>query len=71
MIKRLFDIVLSAFGLLIVAPVFVIIALLIKLDSTGPVFFRQKRVGKDEVPFYIFKFFYFTYIKVSIDLFFY
>lgn len=56
MIKRLFDLVLSALGLLLLAPVLLAIALWIKLDSPGPVFFRQVRVGRHGVPFRIFKF---------------
>lgn len=56
MSKRLFDMVFSVSGLLFLAPAFVIIAILIKTDSKGPVFFRQKRIGKRGVSFYIFKF---------------
>ncbi|HYX92029.1 MAG TPA: sugar transferase [Myxococcaceae bacterium] len=44
-LKRLFDVVLSATSLLVLAPAFAAVALLIKLDSPGPVFFRQQRVG--------------------------
>ena len=54
--KRLFDLFFAALGLIILSPFFIIIALLIKKDSQGPVFFRQKRVGRNEVPFYIHKF---------------
>ena len=56
MIKRSFDAILAAVGLVLVAPVLAVIAILIKLDSTGPVFFRQERIGKDGRPFRIFKF---------------
>lgn len=56
MTKRLFDILASFFGLLVLAPVFVLIALWIKFDSIGPVFFRQTRVGRYGVPFRIHKF---------------
>lgn len=54
--KRLIDIVLSALGLLILSPLFLIIALLIKLESPGPVLFRQKRVGLHKKTFSIMKF---------------
>ncbi len=56
MIKRLFDIFLSSIGLLLLLPLFIIVGILIKLDSYGPIFFRQKRMGKNFRPFYIFKF---------------
>ena len=55
-IKRFFDVFLSLAALLVLWPVFVIIAVSIKLDSPGPVLFRQKRVGKDKAHFYILKF---------------
>lgn len=54
--KRLVDIVFSAVGLFLLAPLFVWVALWIKLDSPGPVFFRQDRVGMREELFRIFKF---------------
>lgn len=54
--KRLFDIFFSSIGLLILSPLFVVAALLIKLDSKGPVFFRQERIGKYFKPFRIYKF---------------
>lgn len=56
LLKRGLDLLISFFGLLILAPVFLLIALAIKLDSPGPVFFRQERVGKNERLFKIFKF---------------
>lgn len=55
-IKRIFDLLVSFIGLIILSPFLLIIALLIKIDSTGPVFFKQKRVGKDGKIFNIFKF---------------
>jgi exopolysaccharide biosynthesis polyprenyl glycosylphosphotransferase len=55
-IKRVFDIGLSMVGLLLLAVPFAIIALAIKLDSKGPVFFRQERVGKDGRSFKVWKF---------------
>ena len=54
--KRLFDIVASGFGLLILSPLLLLVAIWIKLDSEGPVFFRQVRVGRYNKDFRIFKF---------------
>jgi len=56
MIKRLFDLFFSFFGLLFLAPVFLIISFLIKLDSNGPVLFRQERIGLNGNIFKIHKF---------------
>lgn len=54
--KRLFDILLSGIGLLIISPLFLIVAIWIKLDSPGPIFYRQVRVGQYNKDFRIFKF---------------
>lgn len=54
--KRLFDIFLSGFGLILLSPLFLVIAIWIKLDSRGPIFYRQVRVGKNNTEFRIFKF---------------
>jgi lipopolysaccharide/colanic/teichoic acid biosynthesis glycosyltransferase len=54
--KRLFDILVSLLGLLVLSPVFLLVAFLIKLDSRGLVFFRQERIGKGFRPFHIYKF---------------
>lgn len=54
--KRLFDIVASGLGLIVLSPVFLILAIWIKLDSPGPVFYRQVRVGRGNRDFRIFKF---------------
>jgi lipopolysaccharide/colanic/teichoic acid biosynthesis glycosyltransferase len=54
--KRIFDFTASLAGLLLLAPLFVLVAIWIKLDSPGPVFFRQQRVGKDGMLFDIIKF---------------
>lgn len=54
--KRLLDIVLSALGLLVLLPVFALIAVAIEMDDPGPVFFRQKRVGIHKTHFQIMKF---------------
>ena len=55
-IKRLIDIVLSLLGLIILSPVFLILIVAIKLDSKGPVLFKQKRVGIHKSHFNILKF---------------
>ncbi len=54
--KRIFDLVFSIAGLILLSPVFLIISLLIKLDSKGPVFYRQLRVGKNNSDFRLLKF---------------
>ena len=56
MAKRLFDLLLSSLGLILLAPLLLAVAAWIKLDSPGPVFFRQERVGRFGVPFRIHKF---------------
>ena len=54
--KRLFDMVCAALGLLVLSPVLLVCALLVGLTSSGGVLFRQERIGKDGVPFTIYKF---------------
>ncbi|MGE4584346.1 MAG: undecaprenyl-phosphate glucose phosphotransferase [Sphaerochaeta sp.] len=56
MIKRLFDITACSVGVLLISPFLVLIALLVKLSSPGPVIFKQKRVTKDEKIFTMYKF---------------
>ena len=56
MIKRIFDIVASGCGLLVLSPVLLVVAIWVKLDSRGPVFYRQVRVGRYNKDFRIFKF---------------
>ena len=56
MAKRVFDLLLASIGLVLMSPVLLAIAVWIKLDSAGPVFFRQERVGRFGVPFRIHKF---------------
>jgi Undecaprenyl-phosphate glucose phosphotransferase len=56
MLKRVFDIGAASLALLLLAPVFVLVALAIRLDSRGPVFFRQRRYGFNQEPFRIYKF---------------
>lgn len=55
-VKRGMDITLSLFALLICLPIFAIIALFIRFDSTGPIFFKQERIGYKGIPFKIIKF---------------
>jgi Undecaprenyl-phosphate glucose phosphotransferase len=54
--KRAFDIVVSSLALLLLSPLFLLVALLIKLDSKGPAFFLQRRYGFNQEPFRIYKF---------------
>jgi len=56
LLKRLIDIVGSVFALIVLAPVFGVLAALVKLTSKGPVFFRQQRLGQFQVPFDFLKF---------------
>src|SRR5699024_479670 len=55
-IKRVIDLIGSVAGIIILSPLFVIISILIKLDSKGSILFKQKRLGKYGEPFYILKF---------------
>ena len=56
MSKRCFDVLLSTLGLLVLTPLLFVVAILIKLESSGPVFFRQERVGRGGKLFRIHKF---------------
>jgi undecaprenyl-phosphate galactose phosphotransferase len=55
-LKRLSDVLIASFGILVLSPFFAMIALLVKLSSPGPIFFRQARVGKDGKEFSFYKF---------------
>lgn len=55
-IKRVIDFILSLCGLIVLSPIFIILCLWIKLDSKGPIFFKQKRIGKNKTYFNILKF---------------
>ena len=55
-LKRFIDLFIAFFGLLICLPIWIMVSILIKLDSKGPVFYRQKRTGKNGKIFYIIKF---------------
>ncbi|MEL0456385.1 sugar transferase [Flavobacteriaceae bacterium SZ-1-7] len=55
-VKRIFDVILSLIGLILLSPILLLLAILIKLDSKGPVLFIQGRVGKNNRDFNIYKF---------------
>lgn len=55
-LKRAIDITISIFGIILLSPIFLIISTLIKLESEGPIIFKQLRAGKNSKPFYIYKF---------------
>src|SRR5690606_11080636 len=55
LMKRLFDIYCSAFGLLVLLPAFVVLIILIKIESPGPGFYTQQRVGRNSRMFNLFK----------------
>ena len=56
MLKKSFDVVFAFLGLILVSPLLLVIAILIKRESPGPVFYRGERIGKNGKPFRIFKF---------------
>ena len=53
---RFFDFILSLVGLVVLAPIFIVLAIWIKVDSKGPVFYKQVRVGQNSIDFGLFKF---------------
>lgn len=55
-IKKIIDLFLSIVGIILLSPVFVIISIIIKITSKGPIFFKQKRIGKNKKYFMIYKF---------------
>lgn len=55
-IKRIIDVALSSLALLFLSPILVIIAILVKIDSKGPIYYRHKRLGVGKKEFYLFKF---------------
>lgn len=55
-VKRIIDFILSLIGLIVLSPIFLILAVIIKIESKGPVLFKQKRVGKGKTHFNILKF---------------
>jgi O-antigen biosynthesis protein WbqP len=54
--KRVFDFILALLGLIILSPLFLVVAVAIKIDDPGPVFFKQKRVGINKTYFNLYKF---------------
>lgn len=54
--KRIFDIAAASVGLLVISPVLLVIALLIKFGSPGPILYKSERIGKNYKPFYMYKF---------------
>ena len=55
-IKRMFDIVLAMISIVLLMPIFLIIAIIIKFDSKGKIIFKHKRIGKNGQPIYLYKF---------------
>ena len=47
-LKRFFDFLLSTLGIIILSPILIVISVLIKIDDPGPIFFKQKRIGKNK-----------------------
>ena len=54
--KRIFDLFFAFIGILLLLPIYLLIAILIKFDSKGEVLYKQERIGKDGIPFYVLKF---------------
>ena len=54
--KRIFDLFFSFLGILFLLPIYIIIAILIKIDSNGDILYKQERIGKNGIPFYVLKF---------------
>lgn len=54
--KRIFDFIMSLIGIIVLSPLILIVAILVKVTSEGPVLFKQRRIGKDNVEFNIYKF---------------
>ena len=55
-IKRIFDFIYALIGLIVLMPLFVLVGVIIKIDSKGPIFFTQRRIGKDKKEFKMLKF---------------
>lgn len=55
-IKRLFDITVSLIAMIILIPIYIIVAIIVKTTSKGPIFYKQERIGKNGKPFYMYKF---------------
>ena len=59
-IKRLFDIIVSAVGLVLLSPLLVLLAVLVRINLGSPIFFRQERPGLHEKIFRLYKFYFYT-----------
>lgn len=55
-IKRILDVIVSMIAIILLSPFFAVVIIIIKVESKGPVLFKQKRIGKDKKEFYIYKF---------------
>ena len=55
-LKRMIDVICSILGIIVLSPILIIVSILIKLESKGPIIFKQLRAGKDSKSFYIYKF---------------
>jgi lipopolysaccharide/colanic/teichoic acid biosynthesis glycosyltransferase len=56
MLKRIFDFLICFLALILLSPLFFLVSIIVKLTSKGPIFYLQERIGKDEKPFFIYKF---------------
>lgn len=54
--KRIFDLFFAFLGIMLLLPIYILIAIFIKLDSKGEILYKQERIGKDGIPFYVLKF---------------
>ena len=54
--KRIFDLFFAFLGIMLLLPIYLLIAIFIKLDSKGEILYKQERIGKDGIPFYVLKF---------------
>lgn len=54
--KRIFDLFFAFLGIMLLLPIYLLITIFIKLDSKGEILYKQERIGKDGIPFYVFKF---------------
>lgn len=55
-LMRILDIILASIGLVVLSPILLLLSVLIKLDSPGPIFYRARRIGQNGQPFYLYKF---------------
>ena len=60
-VKRMIDIIMSICGIIVLSPIYIVTAMAIKLESKGPIIFKQRRVGKNSKVFYIYNFIFRNY----------